>query len=136
MKCSRDEYVVDPKKGSCQPCPAGATCLDGAFTPSDPADSVWNSTSNGVMRITRCPAGFVLIRDQADPISDRCVACAPDTYSVEEAVFGEQLWDSSVENYNQYCLPCPRSRATCSGADDIRPLAGRFLSFFWCRVSF
>jgi len=123
VACTREQYVVDPNKHYCQPCPTGGTCLDGSFTPS-PADSKWNSTVSGVYRLTSCPPGHVLIRDESSPVLDRCVACAPDTYTVEEAVFGEQLWDRSVENYNQYCHPCPRSRATCSGANDVRPLAG------------
>jgi hypothetical protein len=50
-------------------------------------------------------------KGRTEPTSDRCVACAPDTYSVEEAVFGEKLWDHSVENYNKYCHACARSRA-------------------------
>jgi len=102
----------------------GATCQDGLFTPSNPANSVWNATSNGVYRIMSCPPGYVLIRDENESSLDRCVPCAPDTYSVEEAVFGEKLWDRSVENYNKYCHACPRSRARCTGANDVRPLAG------------
>ena len=127
VRCSREQYVVDPNKDVCEPCPAGAACDHGAFRPNNPADSIWNSTSDGIYRITSCPAGHVLIRDEAVPVFDRCVACAPDTYSVEEAVFGERLWDRSVENYNEYCHPCPRSRAKCSGANDVRPLAGALL---------
>ena len=123
-RCTREQYVVDPNVHKCQTCPAGAQCIDGAFSASNPANSLWNITSSGVKRITSCPPGFVLIRDETDPTSDRCVPCAPDTYSVEEAVFGERLWDRSVENYNQYCHPCPRSRAMCGGANDVRPLAG------------
>jgi len=124
IKCTREQYIVDSNQHACQPCAAGATCLDGAFTPSNPADSVWNSTSSGIYRIISCPVGYVLIRDENEPTSDRCVPCAPDTYSVEEAVFGEKLWERSVENYNKYCHACPRSRARCTGANDVRPLAG------------
>ena len=127
LKCSREQYVVDPDKHACKSCPAGGTCEEGTFKAINPADSVWNITSDGTYRITSCPAGYVLIRDENEPVLDRCVACAPDTYSVEESVFGERLWDVSVENYNQYCHPCPRSRAMCSGANDIRPLAGAIL---------
>ena len=124
VRCDKKQYVMDPNEHRCQACPAGATCEAGSFAPTNPADSVWNSTSNGIYRITSCPAGYVLIREDAEPTSDRCVACPPDTYSVEEAVFGERLWDRSVENYNQYCHPCPRSRAMCSGENDVRPIAG------------
>jgi len=124
VRCDKKQYIIDPNANECQPCAVGALCEDGKFQPVNPTDSVWNSTADGVYRIARCPPGFVLIRDEADPVSDRCVPCAPDTYSVEEAVFGERLWDRSVENYNQYCHPCPRSRAMCGGANDVRPLAG------------
>ena len=124
VRCDKKQYIIDPNANECQPCAVGAVCEDGKFQPVNPADSVWNSTADGVYRIVKCPPGFVLIRDEADPVSDRCVPCAPDTYSVEEAVFGERLWDRSVENYNQYCHPCPRSRAMCGGANDVRPLAG------------
>ena len=134
-RCGKKEYVINPNLHRCQPCPAGATCEDGTFSPSNPANSVWNSTSDGIYRIEKCPAGHVLIRDEADPVLDRCVPCAADTYSVEEAVFGEHLWDRSVENYNQYCHPCPRSRAMCSGANDVRPLAGDILMLSSCCVS-
>ena len=128
VRCDKKQYIIDPNAHTCAACPAGAICEDGAFIPVNPADSVWNKTSNGVYRITSCPAGYVLIRDENSPVLDRCVACAPDTYSVEEAVFGEQLWDLSVENYNQYCRPCPRSRARCSGTNDVRPIAGALLT--------
>jgi len=124
VRCDKKQYIIDPNANECQPCAVGAVCEDGKFQPVSPADSVWNSSADGVYRIATCPPGFVLIRDEADPVSDRCVPCAPDTYSVEEAVFGERLWDRSVENYNQYCHPCPRSRAMCGGANDVRPLAG------------
>jgi len=124
VRCDVKAYVVDPNVHQCQQCPKGATCSNGLFRPSHPVNSVWNSTSGGIQRIVKCPVGYVLIRDEDQPVLDRCVACAPDTYSVEEAVFGKKLWDRSVENYNQYCHPCPRSRAMCSGGNDIRPLAG------------
>ena len=129
-RCNQGQYVIDPNLHNCEPCAKGAICKEGSFAPANPAESVWNITSDGIYRILKCPPGFVLIRDEADPVSDRCVPCAPDTYSVEEAVFDERLWDRSVENYNQYCHPCPRSRAMCSGANDVRPLAGAFLIYF------
>jgi hypothetical protein len=121
--CEKNQYIIDPNRDLCQQCAAGAQCTDGAFAPNDPADSVWNST-DGIYRITKCPPGYVLIRDEAEPVSDRCIPCSPDTYSVEAAVFGEKLWDSSVGNFNQYCHTCPRSRAMCSGGNDLRPIAG------------
>ena len=132
VRCDKKQYIIDPNTHQCRACPGGARCEFGGFTPVNPSDSVWNSTSDGVYRITKCPAGFVLIRDENEPVLDRCVACAADTYSVEEAVFGEKLWDRSVENYNQYCHPCPRARAMCSGANDLRPLAGAPFPLLCC----
>ena len=36
-----------------------------------------------VYRLAGCGPGFVLIRTESDPASDRCVKCAPSTYSLE-----------------------------------------------------
>lgn len=94
----------------------GGTC-DGSLLIPKVNGSLWNDDkSNGIYRIRQCPAGYVLIRDDAQPVLDRCVSCPPDTYSVELAIFGAKLWNESVEYYNSYCHPCPRSVAMCSGA--------------------
>ena len=123
QKCGKKQYIIDSNKDDCQPCAKGATCEQGAFKPSSPTDSVWNATG-GVYRIVSCPPGYVLIRDEQAPVLDRCILCAADTYSVEEAVFGERLWGRSIENFRQFCHPCPRSKAKCGGGSDIRPLPG------------
>ena len=108
VPCNKNQYVVDPNKHACESCPAGANCEDGIFTPSNPADSVWETTAKGVMRLKMCPPGFVLVRDETQSVLDQCIACSPDSYSMEKAIYGQQMWNRSVENYNQYCHPCPR----------------------------
>ena len=91
--CEKNQYVINPMKHACKQCPAGARCPEGTFTPHDPADSVWNATQMGVNRLVRCPAGYVLVRDEENPTLDRCLPCPPYTYSVEEAFFGQRpLW--------------------------------------------
>ena len=124
-KCELSNYIIDPNRHNCEPCPDGATCDGSQLTPKVDG-SVWDAdVSTGVYRLARCPPGYVLIRDEASPVLDRCVACPPDTYSVDEALFGQRLWTRSVENYlNNTCKPCPRRAAMCVGADNLRPLPG------------
>jgi len=124
-KCESSNYIIDPNLHKCQPCPEGATCDGNQLTPKIKG-SVWDEgVSTGVYRLSRCPPGYVLIRDEAFSVLDRCVACPPDTYSVDEALFGQRLWTRSVENYlNNTCKLCPRRAAMCAGADNLRPLPG------------
>ena len=124
-KCELSNYIIDPNRHNCEPCPDGATCDGSQLTPKVDG-SVWDAdVSTGVYRLSRCPPGYVLIRDETFPVLDRCVACPPDTYSVDEALFGQRLWTRSVENYlNNTCKPCPRRAAMCVGADNLRPLPG------------
>jgi len=124
-KCELSNYIVDPNRHKCLPCPDGGTCDGSKLTPKVDG-SVWDAdVSTGMYRLARCPPGYVLVRDEAFPVLDRCVACPPDTYSVDEAIFGQRLWTRSVENYlNNTCKPCPRRAAMCVGADNLRPLPG------------
>ena len=124
-KCELSNYIIDPNRHECQPCPDGAICDGNQLTPKV-IGSIWDAdASTGVYRLSRCPPGHVLIRDEGFPILDRCVSCPPDTYSVDEAIFGQRLWTRSVENYlNNTCHPCPRRAAMCRGANNLRPLPG------------
>ena len=100
----------------------------GAFMPSEPDDSEWQSTADGRYRLYRCPARHVLVRSENAPILDRCVPCPPYTYSVDLAEYGEKLF---VEQGQQIsCNRCPRGKAECVGKDDISPLPG-----FWSPLS-
>ena len=124
-KCEMSNYIIDPNRHDCQPCPEGALC-DGSQLYPKVKGSEWDSdASTGVYRLSRCPPGYVLIRDESVAFLDRCVACPPDTYSVVEAIYGQRLWTRLVENYlNNTCHPCPRRAAMCGGADNLRPLPG------------
>jgi hypothetical protein len=90
----------------CQQCPAGARCDDGTFTPANPPDSVWDSTSEGIYRLSRCPPGHILVRDEMLPVFDRCVSCPPYTYSVEPAAYGGKMWATKAEDLK--CNDCPK----------------------------
>ena len=107
--CGKNLYIIDPNQHQCQQCPAGAQCEDeegrSIFKPTNPAESVLENTSTGLFRITKCPAGYVLVRDEAKPVLDRCVPCPPYFYSVEEAIFGEKMWALSGEDIASACNP-------------------------------
>ena len=96
----------DPNVHPCRQCPAGARCDDGTFTPANPPDSVWDSTSEGIYRLSRCPPGHILVRDEMLPVFDRCVSCPPYTYSVEPAAYGGKMWATKAEDLK--CNDCPK----------------------------
>ena len=107
--CGKNLYIIDPNQHTCQQCPAGAKCEDeegrSIFKPTNPAESVWENTSTGLFRITKCLAGYVLVRDEAKPVLDRCIPCPPYFYSVEESIFGGRMWALSGKDIATACNP-------------------------------
>jgi hypothetical protein len=95
--CSVRECVSCPVMAA--HCPGGSgfipRWLDDDLTPIEPIfriepfEEIDIATGNltgrlaHVYRLAGCGPGFVLIRIESDPASDRCVKCAPSTYSLE-----------------------------------------------------
>jgi len=75
----------------------------------------------------------VLVRDDDKATLDRCVACPPYTYSVEEAIYGQKM--SVGQGEEIVCNPCPRGKATCTGRNDISPNPGNAYVSVCVRVS-
>ena len=75
----------------------------------------------------------MLVRDDDKPTLDRCVACPPYTYSVEEAIYGQKM--SVGQGEEIVCNPCPRGKATCTGRNDISPNPGNAYVSVCVRVS-
>ncbi len=79
------------------------------------------------LRLTGCPAGYILVRSTDKPNMDECMPCLPQTYSLEPATYSYKTGVGYLNSENaakvvqeaQMCLPCPAS-ATCNGADRVQ----------------
>ena len=94
----------------------GATCPDGSqFIPvvSGSRWTVENSIEGHLFRLSTCPPGFTISRDDAFPDQDRCVLCLPGTYSLVVAT------STSIT-----CLPCPVGGNCSFGGDVVLSLPG------------
>ena len=126
------------RRRSCNDCPdAGARCLGLSHFQPMVEGSVWEDTPFFVMknntiesksivkRVARCPAGYILVRNDSTPRSDTCVACSNNTYSAIEAVYATKtMWNDSQVDARSECIACPSAGAMCNGTDQIIPLAG------------
>ncbi len=79
-----------------QSCPAGAFCFGKDSFTSKVAGSSWEAVEEqGTLgrvtrlRLTMCPAGYILVRTADKSNMDECVPCIPQTYSLEEATYRE-----------------------------------------------
>eukprot|EP00287_Rhodomonas_sp_CCMP768_P031313 CAMPEP_0202843050 /NCGR_PEP_ID=MMETSP1389-20130828/63143_1 /ASSEMBLY_ACC=CAM_ASM_000865 /TAXON_ID=302021 /ORGANISM="Rhodomonas sp., Strain CCMP768" /LENGTH=109 /DNA_ID=CAMNT_0049520133 /DNA_START=75 /DNA_END=401 /DNA_ORIENTATION=- len=61
--CPPGTYILDSNdpQRDCMPCPAGGTCVGGAFTPSDDASTWEVDAGAGIHRLVACPAGSMLV---------------------------------------------------------------------------
>jgi hypothetical protein len=118
-----------------QSCPAGAFCFGKDNFVSKVAGSSWEAveeqgTLGSVtrLRLTMCPAGYILVRTADKSNMDECVPCIPQTYSLEEATYSYQAGVGYLNSDNaakvvsgaRLCLPCPPG-ATCNGAEQVDP---------------
>lgn len=112
--CGRGQYVTDPDGGRCIDCPVGAAC-DGSSLAGSPNTSAWAvdpSAGDGALRLQWCPAGSVLVRDEARPALDQCVLCPPGKLSTEPALYpaasgAPALWSTSAADAYLLCRACP-----------------------------
>ena len=105
--CGAQQYVIDPDRGRCVDCPVGATC-DGAALAGSPPGSVWMVDITGLeYRLLSCPAGYVVVRAEAWPSLDQCVACPEGKFSAVPAEYGGALWTTVASNATQLCAVCP-----------------------------
>jgi len=93
-------------------CPMGLRCVNSDWTPITPG-SVWNQTGE-LLRLTACPAGYLLVRSDSDPTSDHCQACTDGFYSL--GIKSHQAYGND-SNAEHQCIPCPGNgqTATCRG---------------------
>jgi hypothetical protein len=100
---------------------AGATCPDGSNFVPVVNGSQWDvnqSSGNHLYRLVKCPAGYIISRDDKFPDQDRCVQCQVGTYSLIVAT------STAVA-----CQPCPVG-GTCPGGDVVLSIDG-----YWRRLN-
>jgi hypothetical protein len=73
--CAQGQYVLDPDADPCRDCPVGAAC-NGSALVGLVAGSDWVQVGR-VVRLARCPPGYILVRDEASLDLDQCVMCPP-----------------------------------------------------------
>jgi hypothetical protein len=86
------------------------------FLPNSPG-SVWEEQEHAkgrVVRVTECPPGYSLNREEDTPINDACVKCAPFSYRLEP---------SYVNSSKPHCRPCD-PKATCDGGAVVESKQG------------
>eukprot|EP00961_Rhodomonas_salina_P086431 1161836-Rhodomonas_salina.1 len=115
VACPVNRYVVNPDQHPCQTCPQGGICDDGSTVKPSVDNSVFVAVG-AFMRITSCPQGYVLVRDDTEGVEslDQCVLCPEDSYSLETALYPDVLTVSNVEEATRsgLCIACP-SGASC-----------------------
>ena len=120
--CGPTFYIID-RASSCQKCPKGATCPDGAqFIPNDWSEvgkengSKWEIEQNAggdlVYRVVECPAGYHTSYNSEIPGDDACIRCIEGKYRLSRA----------GRNASE-CRECEPS-ADCRGGTDIQAKAG------------
>jgi predicted outer membrane repeat protein len=132
--CAPDQYVIDPNRHPCRPCPVGATCDGAGWTPGQ--GSRWEIVADTI-RVAACDPGFILIRDPRLPLLDQCYRCPgtpyPGYFSVKNASYPAQLVAlnaSSVTVDPALCIPCLRGASCERGGDSVVPFPG-----FWKRIA-
>ena len=124
--CKSGQYVIDPDQNACSECPAGAICADGAFF-GLPAGAVWLAAGD-FMRLEACPAGYVLVRDEARPAADECVACPASKYLVgNSSAAAGRLVVTSAAAAPGLCLECVAG-AVCRGGAEVVAQAGYWVA--------
>ena len=109
--CGPTFYIID-RTSSCQKCPKGATCPDGAqFIPNDWSEvgrengSTWeqirNSDGSMSYRVMDCPSGFRISYAADLPADDNCIKCEAGTFRLNRA-----------HRNSSSCATCPNS-GTC-----------------------
>jgi hypothetical protein len=112
----------------CSACAIGARCTGGdEFSPLV-ADSEWKKlyeVSAFVMRVEKCPPGYVLVRDQARAGNDECTACLTNSYRLEYASYTQGIGVTDTQAVRtgslDLCLPCPPG-TVCEGKAQVLDL--------------
>eukprot|EP00960_Hanusia_phi_P045231 757100-Hanusia_phi.AAC.2 len=123
--CSPDLEYYSPADEACKACPTGASCDGRNLAPLVPG-SVWE-IYNGNYRVSSCPAGYVLVRDNREPLLDECVLCPTNYYSPVPSSFdtGVQRVLSAAEVLSK-CIACSLDKVDCPGGSRQIAKAG-----FW-----
>jgi hypothetical protein len=89
-QCLRTEYIIDPNRDSCTPCPSGAVCDgSGLVAKAEPAGAVWVADSElRIYRLLSCPTGYMVVNSS-------------------DGFFSQQL---------QQCSACPEGRECTAGS--------------------
>lgn len=57
-----------------------------------------------VKRVERCPAGYILVRQEDNPVLDTCIKCPGRSYSVLDAVFPHTLSVAAAQDAASQCV--------------------------------
>eukprot|EP00281_Chroomonas_sp_CCMP1168_P014689 CAMPEP_0206216106 /NCGR_PEP_ID=MMETSP0047_2-20121206/2546_1 /ASSEMBLY_ACC=CAM_ASM_000192 /TAXON_ID=195065 /ORGANISM="Chroomonas mesostigmatica_cf, Strain CCMP1168" /LENGTH=304 /DNA_ID=CAMNT_0053638435 /DNA_START=170 /DNA_END=1081 /DNA_ORIENTATION=+ len=133
------EYAIDPDQDECQPIPTGVSYYyttypgityysftsQGSGVVSKVPGAIWSL--NGIRptryRLDSCPAGYILVRDEEQPLQDTCVLCPPGTFSNEDAVYATGVRVSATEvQAPQLCDVCNPSLIKCNGGNSTSPI--------------
>ena len=129
--CGADEYILDNNDPAveCQRCAKGAIC-DGDQLRGKVNGSDWRRKGRH-MRLNSCPAGYILVRDEAIPEADECVKCPRGSYSVLEARYPNagdpspgKLVVPTASSAVSLCVPCNLRKSSCAGGADVSPKKG------------
>ena len=137
--CLATQYIVDPNRDVCHKCPQGATCDGSGLVGLD--GSSWVVVNN-LYRLTACPAGYIVIRDDSSdclsttnincktgPELDHCFRCpgspAPGRFSNQPAFYpGPLVSQTEAAVSSTQCLPCPLGASCELGGNSVVPLSG------------
>lgn len=122
-KCESGEYIMDPNRETCKPCPAGMTCANNFYTAKVPT-SRWETvlrrppeslrSSNALenfLVLRECPIGYLLVNHTLE--AQECRRCEPTTYSFNPTD-GCKLVSGVVLCEPRDCQACPIG-ARCAG---------------------
>lgn len=111
-RCQGNEYILDSSNVmyQCNRCPLGLECSQNVWS-KRVVDSVWREQGYR-LRLTQCPSGYLVERDDTNPEGDRCRECEPGKYSLGISSYNQSL-------SRQQCIACignhPEEQAECKG---------------------
>ena len=106
-QCDKQQYIVDPTNPNhqCQPRARGMINMV--------SGSKWSQSGDGdTLRLTECPAGFLIKRREDSKEDDECVPCGNNSYSLGVKT------SSAMATELQICIACPTG-ATCDGIPGV-----------------
>ncbi len=119
QECSPSHYVISPDYHPCEQCPEGGVCNGMNLTGKIPG-MLWE-VQGSKLRITECPVGYILVRDESRPVWDQCIQCPFGTKSQDRAVYHEKkLVVMLAAKAHTKCSVC-REYEMCPGGNVTMP---------------